>query len=163
MHVNRQELICHQIELFFFYVFLCFFVVFIQQYQVMLRLFRFSLQNILNYSLMILLLSLFTIFISLHTLIIICFLAVWIYKMWIKAWVQCLAYQTDFFQLSDLKVLWFQKIHLKNMPQPWTSDSKQIWVRALKWSTMGLILSICCKIIDHQNWLSEKSPSLGRF
>ena len=78
MHVNRQELICHQIELFFFYVFLCFFVVFIQQYQVMPRLFRFSLQNILNYSLMILLLSLFTIFISLHILITICFLAVWI-------------------------------------------------------------------------------------
>ena len=46
---------------------------------------------------------------------------------------------------------------LKVTPQPWTSGSKQIWIRSLKWSTLHSWRSRGYKNIKDQSWRSIKN------
>ena len=47
------------------------------------------------------------------------------------------------------------KLHLKAMPHPSFSGSKQIWIGSFRWGTKYFLMSIGCKDMDCQSWWSK--------
>ena len=52
----------------------------------------------------------------------------------------------------EIGALWATITYVKVMPQPWTSGSKQIWIRSFLWDTVLSCMSRDCKYTKGQSW-----------